>query len=154
MRITAKQGNKMWLIYYFCTRISASLLRHNCCRLEELIINAINSNKNEFCPTYIKPLCYFVSNPNLESIWNFNFRFFQPIFEKKKSQRQNHFANLCKIGSQSFEQNLNLQDQQNQLLIFGGMLARKWQSRLLNSKPLANVLRTRNIKFVNRTYHC
>ena len=65
--------------------------------------------------------------------------FFQPIFEKKKSQRQNHFANLCKIGSQSFEQNLNLQDQQNQLLIFGGMLVCKWQPRLLNSKPRANV---------------
>ena len=95
--------------------------------------------------------------PNLESIWNFNFRFFQPNFEKrcpkKKSQRQNHFANLCKIGSQSFEQKLNLQDQQNQLLIFGGMLVRKWQSRLLNSKPRANVLHTRNIKFVNRSYH-
>ena len=130
----------MWLIYYFCTRISASLLGHNCCRLEELIINTMNSANN------------------LESIWNFNIRFFQPNFEKrcpkKKSQRQNHFANLCKIGSQSFEQNLNFQDQQNQLLIFGGMLARKWQSRLLNSKPLANVLRTRNIKFVNRSYHC
>ena len=97
-----------------------------------------------------------------QTIWNLFVTlisvFFQPNFEKrcpkKKSKRQNHFANLCKICSQTFEQKLNFQDQQNQLLIFGGMLVRKWQSRLLNSKPRANVLHTRNIKFLNRSYHC
>ena len=85
-----------------------------------------------------------------QTIWNLFVTlisvFFQPNFEKrcpkKKSKRQNHFANLCKICSQTFEQKLNIQDQQNQLLIFGGMLVRKWQPRLLNSKPRANLLYT------------
>ena len=149
----------MWLIYYFCTRITASLLRHNCCRLEELIINAINSNKNEVCPTYIKPLCYFVSNPNLESIWNFNFRFFPSKLRKALPQEkipkaksfcqplQNWFAKVW-AKTQFPGSAKSVVDLWRHA---GSQMAVPAVELQASCKSFVH---TRNIKFVNRSYHC